>query len=414
MQASELLEWKSDVGERLALDDFIEPPFKHRGGDALQVVHLSPVELARPSQRVRRLRDAGTAVVGGDGRELAVEGVLLDSLKVLVHGAGLQIGAHADRNKRVENSSSDGSATRIGEARMTNSRRKGACLLRELVEKEMRFAVDVAEPGHFRKLSIAGQGIIIGPGCPAFSRDLLMSQKNKAKQNQSALPSDPPANSTLSRVDGAAVPFSPAEACQVPAMMNDGVYYRERAHLSEIEQKSADQHDKAILTLSMAALGVSITFLDKIAATPVPETLIILFIAWGFLVASIVAIVASFQFSQWACRYQQALYDKERETGEEQKQKNRYSTWTSWLNVAAYIFFVGGVCSLLLFSGLNLWISKEPNMGDSQIQQQTGEPHEHRGIVPPSAPARPSMPEPKSVPPLAEPQSTPTPPKTTK
>ena len=136
--------------------------------------------------------------------------------------------------------------------------------------------------------------------------------------------------------------------------MSEETYFRERTTLIDMEQKSADQHDKAILTLTAGALGLSITFLDKIAANPLPETLFLVGLSWLLFILAIICIVASFLTSQSACRRQRELLDGEYSTGLVPDENNRPADWTRYLNIGAYGLFVLGVICLALFSWWNL------------------------------------------------------------
>lgn len=187
--------------------------------------------------------------------------------------------------------------------------------------------------------------------------------------------------------------------------MSEETYVRERTTLIEIEQKSADQHDKAILTLTAGALGLSITFLDKIAAKPLPDTLFLVGLSWSFFILGIVCIVASFLTSQTACRRQRELLDEEYSTGRVPDQINRPADTTRYLNSASYLLFVAGVVCLALFSWRNLSAErsqpqshgvgspmqptdrKPPNASD--VRHAAVQKLDERGAVPPRRPASP-------------------------
>lgn len=179
--------------------------------------------------------------------------------------------------------------------------------------------------------------------------------------------------------------------------MAEETYFRERTILIEMEQKSSDQHDKAILTLTAGALGLSITFLDKIAADPQPDTLWLIGWSWLCFVFSIIGIVGSFLTSQAACRRQRDLLDSEFRTGEVGDQTNIPAKWTNRLNIAAYTLLVIGIGFLATFSWQNL-----PHKGDQMAGSSvsgsnggsgnpSGQPDE-RGAVPPKRPVTSTKP----------------------
>lgn len=178
---------------------------------------------------------------------------------------------------------------------------------------------------------------------------------------------------------------------QSSCQMSEETYVRERSCLIEIEQKSADQHDKAILTLTSGALGLSITFLDKFATNPLPETLWLVGASWSCFIVGIVSILASFLTSQAACRRQRDLLDSEYSTGTPPKQTNPPATATRWLNLLSYVLVVVGMAFLASFSWSNL-----AHKGDDAVKQQqdskpdvAAQKNESRGAVPPKSPAAP-------------------------
>lgn len=82
--------------------------------------------------------------------------------------------------------------------------------------------------------------------------------------------------------------------------MKDEIYQGERRQLLEYLLNQAGFFDRGILTLSAAALGLSLTFTKEITETPDAETLWMLFWSWACFVVSLLATLASFQTSQKA------------------------------------------------------------------------------------------------------------------
>lgn len=82
--------------------------------------------------------------------------------------------------------------------------------------------------------------------------------------------------------------------------MNEETYQAERRQLLDYLLNQAGFFDRGILTLSAAALGLSLTFTKDIAATPNLETLWMLFWSWACFIVSLLATLASFQTSQRA------------------------------------------------------------------------------------------------------------------
>ena len=138
--------------------------------------------------------------------------------------------------------------------------------------------------------------------------------------------------------------------------MDQETYLKERASLIDAEHSSSDEHDKAALTLSGGALALSITFLEKIAPNPSPESTWILFVAWAGFILSITSVLAGFHLSQLACRKQRDILDQMQLSGGKLDVEpiNRFSNWTLRLNYASFGFFVVGVAFLAWYVGGNL------------------------------------------------------------
>ena len=79
-------------------------------------------------------------------------------------------------------------------------------------------------------------------------------------------------------------------------------YYKIRQSYDEAELEASGRYDKWILTLSGGALGLSITFIEKLAKNPTPETLFWPKLSWGCLVISLLAALLSLVTSQSAIR----------------------------------------------------------------------------------------------------------------
>ena len=137
------------------------------------------------------------------------------------------------------------------------------------------------------------------------------------------------------------------------------VYIEERKSLVEAEKESAQQFDKAILTLSAGAFAISITFIRQIAPTPKEWTLFFLFIGWVAFILSMLSTLYSFLKSQEACTRQREILEKEYFDTKKENQdinnakediQNRAARLTKNLNYASIVLFVIGVFSLAIFS----------------------------------------------------------------
>lgn len=185
--------------------------------------------------------------------------------------------------------------------------------------------------------------------------------------------------------------------------MDETAYAGERTLLVEMEQKSADQHDKAILTVASGGLALSITFLKDIAPNPLPETWKYLGVSWACFVVGILAVLLSFLTSQSACRKQRDFLDELYQKGSVTvtAKKNWWSSWTNGLNWVSYALVFFAVVFFTLFSWLNLGKGGHEAMTDTPQNQQVQssmKPIEVKGgAVPPKPPVAPTM-ERKTVP----------------
>jgi hypothetical protein len=130
-----------------------------------------------------------------------------------------------------------------------------------------------------------------------------------------------------------------------------------RHHLVLAEQKSQEDYDKALLSLSGGALGVSFVFVDKIvdrSHVVGPYLLIGAWIVWG---VSIAAVIASYWCSRRALRCAIEEVDQNSpETPVPRKPGGSMARVTEALNVLAGVLFVGGVILMALFASANLGV----------------------------------------------------------
>jgi len=130
-------------------------------------------------------------------------------------------------------------------------------------------------------------------------------------------------------------------------------YLEERKILIDSERETAQQFDKAILTLAAGALALSITFINQIAPEPKPNSVIFLITAWSLFALSILSTLISFLSSQVACRQMREFLDKQiTEKGDYSEPAAKI--WTNRLNYLSIGSFVIGVVFLVIFSSINL------------------------------------------------------------
>lgn len=131
------------------------------------------------------------------------------------------------------------------------------------------------------------------------------------------------------------------------------VYLDERKQLIDAERETAQQFDKAILTLAAGALALSITFIKQIAPHPKSQSIYFLIVAWILFSFSILSTLISFLVSQAACRRQREILDQDI-SEKERKIKNNAADWTNRLNYLSIAFFILGIVFLIIFSAINL------------------------------------------------------------
>ena len=131
------------------------------------------------------------------------------------------------------------------------------------------------------------------------------------------------------------------------------VYLDERKQLIDAERNTAQQFDKAILTLASGALGLSITFIKQIAPHPKSQSIYFLIVAWVLFSFSILSTLISFLISQAACRRQREILDQDI-SEKEHKINNNAADWTNRLNYLSIAFFILGIVFLIIFSAVNL------------------------------------------------------------
>lgn len=135
----------------------------------------------------------------------------------------------------------------------------------------------------------------------------------------------------------------------------DGVYdgmvaYRD--FLIAADQKASEAYDKTIMTLSGGALGLSVTFLKDIVGDSKRVSVCWLEASWMCLTVSLLLILASMLFSQWALR--KAINQVDTRTLDHEQAGGLLSFCTASLNVFAGLLCVAGIMLLAWFSLANI------------------------------------------------------------
>jgi len=135
------------------------------------------------------------------------------------------------------------------------------------------------------------------------------------------------------------------------------VYLEERKSLIEAELEESRLFDRAILTLSAGAFGLSLAFIRQIAPTIRDGSQFLLICSWACFSLSILSTLISFLTSQSACSRQRDILESEyfNHNNERNKNtKNKPAFWTKRLNVVSIATFILGVMFLAIFSMINL------------------------------------------------------------
>lgn len=125
-----------------------------------------------------------------------------------------------------------------------------------------------------------------------------------------------------------------------------------RRTLETLERESQQSYDKAVLTLSGGALGISFAFVSNIfGKSPVicPGWLLTAWISWG---VSVTAILFSFFFSNLALR--KAIDQVDNKTIRGERPGGSFDMVTAILNAAGGLLFLVGVISIIIFVTANM------------------------------------------------------------
>lgn len=125
-----------------------------------------------------------------------------------------------------------------------------------------------------------------------------------------------------------------------------------RRWLVAAEQKSQEDFDKTVLTLSGGALGISFVFLkDVIGPQPIvlSSFLLAAWLTWAF---STFSVLTSFYLSHLALR--SAIGQVDDGTIHKQTPGGVFARLTAILNATGAVLFLVGVCCITVFAGANL------------------------------------------------------------
>jgi hypothetical protein len=125
-----------------------------------------------------------------------------------------------------------------------------------------------------------------------------------------------------------------------------------RDFLIAADQKASEAYDKTVMTLSGGALGLSITFLKDIIRQSTRVSIQRLEWSWMCLSLSVLLILVSMLFSQWALR--KAITQVDDGTVGDGRVGGGFSILTGVLNVISGLSCVAGIVLLAWFSLANI------------------------------------------------------------
>lgn len=119
---------------------------------------------------------------------------------------------------------------------------------------------------------------------------------------------------------------------------------------------NSEKYDGAILTLSLGALGVSITYIKDIVPANSADHIVCLITSWIFFGAAVIATMISFHTSQWGIRtqlkYAEEYYLNRKD--EFLKRRNIFAIATTALNTLSAVLFVIAIGLTIYFVSSNL------------------------------------------------------------
>ncbi|HAW30592.1 MAG TPA: hypothetical protein DCY03_21110 [Planctomycetaceae bacterium] len=154
-----------------------------------------------------------------------------------------------------------------------------------------------------------------------------------------------------------------------------------RAEVHKRQLSNTENFDRAVLTLSSALLGISLTFIKNVVTLETAICTSLLIISWILLVISIVITLISFHLSQWGLLIQLNNAEKYYIYNDQTclTKPNIPAKLTDWAAYTSSVSFVFGIIFLVLFVCLNIANERE-EMSDQESHQQ----HLDRGAsIPP-------------------------------
>lgn len=154
----------------------------------------------------------------------------------------------------------------------------------------------------------------------------------------------------------------------------EGLYAETRKDLLTRQLSNSEKFDGAVLTLSTATLGVSLTFIKDIVPLNKVQDICLLKMSWWLFGLAILSTLFSFLASQLGISTQ-LKYAEEYYLNSKSEFLNKTNLWakaTDFFNYAAALFFILALIFTIVFVSTNL--RGEPNMAEDKSSKETKVP----------------------------------------
>jgi len=134
------------------------------------------------------------------------------------------------------------------------------------------------------------------------------------------------------------------------------IYERMRDELIQSQRINSDNFDKAILSLSSAGLGITVSFISNLIDLSRAQWLFALYLTWIFFIFAIVSTILSFLVSQGGINKQldslEPIYLEKENV--DNKKISLISKTLKWLTAISAVAFVLAILCLVSFSIINI------------------------------------------------------------
>lgn len=161
----------------------------------------------------------------------------------------------------------------------------------------------------------------------------------------------------------------------------------DREYLKKVKEKSEDDFEKNITYISAGALGVSMTFIEKIVNLPKAIQLWLLVTAWGFLTLTLLINLLSHYLSSFF--HDKTIDDLDNENSNINKNIDSRNKRLRKINIGTIITLISGIILLIIFLSINIYYMSDKNQKnqattESKIQDSPNYEKRGRTITKPS------------------------------